>query len=162
MLPREENELFTRVGPGTPMGNAMRSTGSRRCCRSELAEADGPPLRVRLLGENLVAFRDTNGKFGLLDEFCPHRRRRCSSGATRSAGCAASTTAGSSTSTATASTCPTSRPTPTSSTSPPQRPIRRELGGWSGPIRTGRQVAAGAEIRLDPGAGSSRRGPLPG
>ena len=50
------------------------ATGFRRCCRSEIAEPDGPPVRVRLLGEDLVAFRDSEGRIGLVDEFCPHRR----------------------------------------------------------------------------------------
>ena len=45
-----------------------------RCSRSEIAEADGPPARVRLLGEDLFAFRDTEGRIGLIDELCPHRR----------------------------------------------------------------------------------------
>ena len=74
MLSREENELVTRVGPGTPMGNAMRRYWIPALLSRELAEPDGPPVRVRLLGEDLVAFRDTDGRIGLLDEFCPHRR----------------------------------------------------------------------------------------
>ena len=74
MLPREENELITRVGPGTPMGNAMRRYWIPACLSSEIAEPDCPPVRVRLLGEDLVAFRDTEGRIGLVDEFCPHRR----------------------------------------------------------------------------------------
>ena len=74
MLSREENELITRVGPGTPMGNAMRRYWIPALLARELAEPDGPPARVRLLGEDLVAFRDTEGRIGLLDEFCPHRR----------------------------------------------------------------------------------------
>ena len=50
------------------------ATGSRRCLAREIAEPDGPPVRVRLLGEDLVAFRDSEGRIGLVDEFCPHRR----------------------------------------------------------------------------------------
>jgi nitrite reductase/ring-hydroxylating ferredoxin subunit len=73
MLPREENELITRVGQGTAMGNMMRRYWIPALL-DEIAEPDGPPVRVRLLGEDLVAFRDTEGRIGLLDEYCPHRR----------------------------------------------------------------------------------------
>ena len=74
MLSREDNEILTRVGPGTPMGRTMRMYWIPAILSSEVAEPDGPPVRVRLLGEDLVAFRDTTGKIGLLDEYCPHRR----------------------------------------------------------------------------------------
>jgi phthalate 4,5-dioxygenase len=74
MLPREDNELITRVGPGTPMGNTMRRYWMPALLSSEIAEPDCAPVRVRLLGEDLVAFRDTEGRIGLLDEYCPHRR----------------------------------------------------------------------------------------
>ncbi|HWD60273.1 MAG TPA: Rieske 2Fe-2S domain-containing protein [Stellaceae bacterium] len=74
MLPREDNELITRVGPGTPMGETMRRYWMPACLSSEIAEPDGAPVRVRLLGEDLVAFRDSKGRIGLLDEYCPHRR----------------------------------------------------------------------------------------
>src|SRR5215470_10599572 len=73
MLKREENELVTRVGPGTPMGNVMRRYWMPVVLASELPNADSDPVRVRLLGENLIAFRDTNGEVGLLAENCPHR-----------------------------------------------------------------------------------------
>src|SRR6266481_291547 len=59
MLPREENELLTRIGPETAMGRTMRLYWIPACLASEVAEPDGPPVRVRLLGENLVAFRDS-------------------------------------------------------------------------------------------------------
>ena len=68
MLPREENELITRVTPGTPMGNAMRRYWIPALLAREIAEPDCPPVRVRLLGEDLIAFRDTEGRIGLLDE----------------------------------------------------------------------------------------------
>ena len=68
MLKREDNELITRVGPGTPMGEVMRRYWMPAALASELPEPDCPPLRVRLLGENLVAFRDSNGNLGLLAE----------------------------------------------------------------------------------------------
>ena len=74
MLAREENELITRVGPGTPMGDTMRRYWMPALLAWELPEPDCPPVRVKLLGEDLVAFRDTSGRIGLLDEYCPHRR----------------------------------------------------------------------------------------
>jgi phthalate 4,5-dioxygenase len=73
MLTREENELVTRTGPGTPLGALMRRYWLPALLSEELAEPDGDPQRVRLLGENLVAFRDTAGRVGLLAEACPHR-----------------------------------------------------------------------------------------
>jgi phthalate 4,5-dioxygenase oxygenase subunit len=74
MLSAEENELLTRVGPGTPMGDVLRRYWIPALLADELPEPDCPPVRVRLLGEGLVAFRDTQGRVGLVDEFCPHRR----------------------------------------------------------------------------------------
>jgi phenylpropionate dioxygenase-like ring-hydroxylating dioxygenase large terminal subunit len=74
MLIREENELVTRTDPGTPMGSAMRRYWIPALLSSELPEPDCPPARVQLLGESLVAFRDSEGRIGLLEEFCPHRR----------------------------------------------------------------------------------------
>ena len=73
MLSREDNELLTRVGPGTPMGSLLRCFWQPFALASELAAADSDPLRVRLLGEDLVAFRDSNGTPGLLAANCPHR-----------------------------------------------------------------------------------------
>jgi phenylpropionate dioxygenase-like ring-hydroxylating dioxygenase large terminal subunit len=73
MLTREDNELLCRVGPGTPMGNLMRQYWIPTLMSSELAEPDGPPVRVRLLGENLIAFRVTSGRVGLIQNQCPHR-----------------------------------------------------------------------------------------
>ena len=74
MLTREDNEMLTRVGPGTPMGELMREYWMPFGLSDELPEADCPPVRVMLLCEELVAFRDSNGKVGLLDNNCPHRR----------------------------------------------------------------------------------------
>jgi nitrite reductase/ring-hydroxylating ferredoxin subunit len=74
MLTREENELITRTGPGTPMGDAMRRYWMPILLDREIAEPDGEPVKVQILGERLVALRDTDGPIGLLDEFCPHRR----------------------------------------------------------------------------------------
>ena len=73
MLSREDNEILTRVGPGTPMGDLLRRYWIPACLSSEIVEPDGPPARVRLLGEDLVAFRDTAGRVGLIEEQCPHR-----------------------------------------------------------------------------------------
>jgi phthalate 4,5-dioxygenase oxygenase subunit len=73
MLSRADNELLTRVGAGTPMGTLMRRYWIPAAFSDQLAEPDGPPVRVKLLGEDLVAFRDTEGRVGLLDQNCPHR-----------------------------------------------------------------------------------------
>ncbi len=73
MLTKEENELLTRVGPGTPMGNLFRRFWLPALHKEELSEPDGAPVPIRLLGENLVAFRDTDGKIAFLEENCPHR-----------------------------------------------------------------------------------------
>src|SRR6266508_211675 len=73
MLSKEENELLTRVGPGTPMGTMFRRYWLPACTVAEVAEPDCDPVRVRLLGENLVAFRDSSGRVGMLPEGCPHR-----------------------------------------------------------------------------------------
>ena len=73
MLSTEENEFLCRVGPGTPMGDLFRRYWNPFLLSSELRETDGPPVRVKLLGEELVAFRDTNGVVGLIGERCPHR-----------------------------------------------------------------------------------------
>src|SRR5437773_10558466 len=72
MLSKEDNERLTRVGPGTLMGDLMRQYWLPFMYSSEL-EPDGAPLRVRLLGEDLIVFRDTSGRVGLLDTYCAHR-----------------------------------------------------------------------------------------
>jgi phthalate 4,5-dioxygenase oxygenase subunit len=73
VLSAEDNEILTRVGPGTPMGRLLRRYWIPACLSSEVGEPDGAPVRVRLLCENLVAFRDTSGQVGLIEEECPHR-----------------------------------------------------------------------------------------
>ena len=73
MLAREENEALCRVGPGTLMGNLIREYWVPAALSSELPGPDADPLRVMLLGEPLIAFRDTNGRVGLLQNHCPHR-----------------------------------------------------------------------------------------
>ncbi len=74
MLSHEDNERLTRVGPGTPMGETLRRYWIPALLAWELPEPDGAPVRVKLLGEDLVAFRDTQRRIGLLEEFCAHRR----------------------------------------------------------------------------------------
>jgi phthalate 4,5-dioxygenase oxygenase subunit len=73
MLSKEDNELLCRVGPGTPMGDLIRQYWIPALISSELPDPDGPPLRVHLLGENLIAFRDSAGRAGLLANHCAHR-----------------------------------------------------------------------------------------
>jgi phthalate 4,5-dioxygenase len=73
MLSREDNELLCKVGPGTPTGALLRQYWIPALMSSELPERDGAPVRVRLLGENLIAFRVTSGKIGLIQNHCPHR-----------------------------------------------------------------------------------------
>jgi phenylpropionate dioxygenase-like ring-hydroxylating dioxygenase large terminal subunit len=72
MLKVEDNELLTRVGPKAPMGEFLREYWMP-ACRSASLVADGAPQRVRLMGENFVAFRGTDGKTGFINEACPHR-----------------------------------------------------------------------------------------
>ena len=67
------SELLTCTGPGTHMGNLMRRYWVPILSSSEIAEPDGPPVRVQILGEKLLAFRDTEGHAALIDEFCTHR-----------------------------------------------------------------------------------------
>jgi len=73
-ITRELNERLTRVGPGTDMGEVFRRYWIPACLAEEVVEPDGPPVRVRLLGEDLVAFRDSSGAVGLVDAYCAHRR----------------------------------------------------------------------------------------
>ena len=70
----EINKKLTQVGPGTPMGEVFRRYWVPACLSQEIAEPDSAPVRVRLLGEDLVAFRDSAGDVGLVDAYCPHRR----------------------------------------------------------------------------------------
>ena len=73
MLRKEQNDLLTQTGPGTPMGNLYRSYWIPALLAEELPENECPPVRVKLLSERLLAFRDTHGRYGLIDEFCAHR-----------------------------------------------------------------------------------------
>ncbi len=72
-MKQEMAETLTRTGPGTAMGELMRRYWVPALLSSEIAEANGPQVRVQLLGEKLLAFRDTQGRPGLIDEFCSHR-----------------------------------------------------------------------------------------
>jgi phthalate 4,5-dioxygenase oxygenase subunit len=73
MLRQELNELLTQIGPGTPMGALFRQYWIPALLAEELPENDCPPVRVKLLSERLIAFRDSEGRVGLIDEFCAHR-----------------------------------------------------------------------------------------
>ena len=73
MLSKEDNDLITQVGPGTPMGDMLRRYWVPACLASDLPDPDGDPIQVRLLGEDLVAFRDSAGRVGIMPENCPHR-----------------------------------------------------------------------------------------
>jgi phthalate 4,5-dioxygenase oxygenase subunit len=73
MLRKEQNELLTRTGPGTPMGALFRSYWLPAMMASELPEPGCPPVRVKLLSERLIAWRDGKGNYALMDEFCAHR-----------------------------------------------------------------------------------------
>ena len=71
MLSKEDNELLTRVGPGTPMCELLRRFWMPGLLEEEIPTPDCDPVRLRLLGEDLVAFRDTNGRIGVLDAWEP-------------------------------------------------------------------------------------------
>ncbi len=73
MLSVEDNEILCRVGKGTPMGDLMRQYWIPAVRADELAAADSPPMRLRLLGENLIAFRASSGEVGIVADACPHR-----------------------------------------------------------------------------------------
>jgi phthalate 4,5-dioxygenase oxygenase subunit len=73
LLTAEDNTILTRVGPGTLMGNLLRRYWMPVLLCSEIAEPEGPPVRTRILGEDLVAFRDSNGRVGVFVQACPHR-----------------------------------------------------------------------------------------
>jgi len=73
VLTRELNELLTQTGPGTPTGQLYRRYWLPALLAEELPEDDCAPVRVKLLSERLIAFRDSHGRYGLMDEFCAHR-----------------------------------------------------------------------------------------
>jgi phthalate 4,5-dioxygenase len=100
MTTEREGQELTQVGPGTMMGDLMRRYWLPAALSSELAR-DGAPVRLMLLGEKLIAFRDSAGRVGVMDHRCPHRCASLFLGRNEEGGI----TAGSSTSPATASTC---------------------------------------------------------
>jgi phthalate 4,5-dioxygenase oxygenase subunit len=73
MLTFEENQLLTETNQGTPAGEYLRRYWLPALVAGEIADNDCPPVRIRLMGEDLVAFRDTKGRVGILSEKCPHR-----------------------------------------------------------------------------------------
>jgi phenylpropionate dioxygenase-like ring-hydroxylating dioxygenase large terminal subunit len=73
MLSQEENELICHVGPGTPMGNLFREYWLPALLSEETPSPDGDPVRILMLGEQLIAFRDSQGRVGLIQSNCPHR-----------------------------------------------------------------------------------------
>ena len=158
MLTEAENELLTRVGPGTKMGEMLREFWTL-ALRSAALEADGAPRRVRLLGQNFVAFRATDGRVGVLRTrrartAAPRSRSR----ATRRTGCAASSTAGRSMSRARSSIARPSRPS--GAPNSPRAfllciiPCARRAG-WSGSISAGARRRRGFSI-----SSSTRRRPI--
>jgi phthalate 4,5-dioxygenase len=74
MITSEENDLLCRVEGAAPMGQLMRRHWIPACMSEEVPDADGTPVRARLLGEDLVVFRDSQGRLGVLGEHCPHRQ----------------------------------------------------------------------------------------
>ena len=73
MATQEQNDLLTQTGPTAKMGELLRRYWIPILLSEELPEADCPPVRVKVLSERLIAFRDTSGELGLIDEFCAHR-----------------------------------------------------------------------------------------
>ena len=73
MTTREQNDFLTETGPGTPMGKLFRRYWIPAMHANEIPAPDCPPVRVKLLSERLLAFRDTQGRIGVIDEFCAHR-----------------------------------------------------------------------------------------
>jgi len=113
MTTATEGQELTRVGPGTPMGELMRQYWLPALKASELV-AGGDPVRLMLLGEKLIAFRDRSGRVGVMDHRCPHRCASLFYGRNEDTACAASITAGSSPPMDSAWRCRTFRQTRTS------------------------------------------------
>src|SRR5829696_4990673 len=131
MLTAEQNAELTRVGPGTPMGELLRRYWYPVAFTRQLEEF--PVKRVRLLGEDWALYRTPDGSYGVVEEQCPHRRRRWLTGASRPRGCAAATTAGCSAATGPASTSRPSSTRPRSRTGSGPGPAGpRSSAAWSG------------------------------
>ena len=73
MLSNEKNEMLAQAGKGTPMGEVFRRFWLPALLVAEIAAPDSPPVRLRLLGEDLLAFRDSAGRIGIVDAYCPHK-----------------------------------------------------------------------------------------
>ncbi|NML45061.1 Rieske 2Fe-2S domain-containing protein [Ramlibacter sp. G-1-2-2] len=73
MLSHEKNAILTQSGPDRPLGKFLRSFWTPAMTAAEVPAADEPPVRLQLLNENLVVFRDSEGRVGVLEEHCPHR-----------------------------------------------------------------------------------------
>src|ERR1700682_1377873 len=73
MTTPEQNAFLTQAGPSTPMGDLFRRYWIPALLSAEVPEPESPPVRVKLLSERLLAFRDTQGRVGVIDEFCAHR-----------------------------------------------------------------------------------------
>src|SRR6476646_2599007 len=104
MLTAEDNERLTRVGPGTPMGDLLRHYWQPIAPSSEFTD-EYRIKPVRLLGEDLVLYRDLAGTWGLIERWCAHRGTDLSMGRVETAASAACATAGSTWRTASASIC---------------------------------------------------------
>ena len=73
MLSAEDNHLITRTGPGTAMGDYFRRFWQPVALSRELPEPDGAPIRIKVLGEELLAFRNSEGRVGVIEPKCAHR-----------------------------------------------------------------------------------------
>ena len=73
MLSQADNAFLTQSGPGTPMGDLLRRFWMPALLSEELPERDGPPKKIKILGEDLLAFRQTDGRVGIVEQHCPHR-----------------------------------------------------------------------------------------
>ena len=124
MLRAEDNAFLTESGQGTPMGNLLRCFWLPVLLSKELPEPDGEPKKIVVMGEELLAFRDSGGAVGVIDRIVRIAAPISGSAATRNAASAASITAGSSTPKAAASTCRPPIPTSTPRTRSASRPIR--------------------------------------
>ena len=73
MLSKDDNELLTNTEPGTPMGELFRRFWVPVALSEELPGPDCIPTKIKILNEDLIAFRGTDGRVGLVDAYCPHR-----------------------------------------------------------------------------------------
>src|SRR4051794_25248497 len=132
MLTQEENDFLTRCGPGTPAGTLLRRYWLPVATHDELSD-EAPTRFVRVLGEDLVLFRDKQGRVGLLADHCAHRGASSATAASKSAGSVARTTAGSTTLAATSSKPHPSATTPSSNTSGSRPILSRSSSASTGP-----------------------------